>query len=39
MGQVKYFVKQMFVKPAIAAGFKAAVKNKMPNQVAFFVKP
>lgn len=39
LGSVKYFVKQVLVKLAIAAGLKDAVKNKTPNLIAFFVKP
>lgn len=39
LGSVKYAVKQMLVKLAIAAGLKDAVRNKTPNLIAFFVKP
>jgi 2-polyprenyl-3-methyl-5-hydroxy-6-metoxy-1,4-benzoquinol methylase len=39
LGRVKYFVKQILVKLAIAAGLKDAGKNKTPNLIAFFVKP
>jgi cyclopropane fatty-acyl-phospholipid synthase-like methyltransferase len=39
LGPVKYFLKQVLVKIAVAAGLKDAVKNKTPNLIAFFVKP
>ncbi|MFM6925025.1 MAG: class I SAM-dependent methyltransferase [Ferruginibacter sp.] len=39
LGSVKYFIKQVLVKLAIAAGLKDAVATKTPNLVAFFVKP
>ncbi len=39
LGPVKYFIKKMLVKLAVAAGLKDAVKNKTPNLIAFFVKP
>ena len=39
LGPVKYFIKQMLAKLAIAAGLKDAVKNKTPNLIAIFVKP
>ena len=39
LGPVKYFVKQVLVKLAIATGLKDAVRNKTPNLIAFFVKP
>jgi cyclopropane fatty-acyl-phospholipid synthase-like methyltransferase len=39
LGTVKYAVKKILVKLAIAAGLKDAIKNKTPNLVAFFVKP
>ncbi len=39
LGPVKYAVKQLLVKLAIAAGLKDAVTNKKPNLIAFFVKP
>lgn len=38
LGRVKYFVKQVLAKPAIAAGLKDAAGNKTPNLIAFFVK-
>ena len=39
LGPVKYTVKKILVKLAIAAGLKDEIKNKTPNLVAFFVKP
>jgi 2-polyprenyl-3-methyl-5-hydroxy-6-metoxy-1,4-benzoquinol methylase len=39
LGPVKYFVKQVLAKLAIAAGLKDAASNKTPNLIAFFVKP
>ncbi len=39
LGPVKYFIKQVLVKLAIAAGLKDTVKKKTPNLIAFFVKP
>jgi cyclopropane fatty-acyl-phospholipid synthase-like methyltransferase len=39
LGPVKYFVKQMLVKLAVAAGLKDSVNNKTPNLIAIFVKP
>ena len=39
LGPVKYFVKQLLAKFAIAAGLKDAASNKTPNLIAFFVKP
>jgi 2-polyprenyl-3-methyl-5-hydroxy-6-metoxy-1,4-benzoquinol methylase len=39
LGPVKYFVKQVLAKLAIAAGLKDAIRNKTPNLIAFFVKP
>ncbi len=39
LGPVKYTVKKILVKLAIAAGLKDAINNKTPNLVAFFVKP
>ena len=39
LGPVKYFVKQLLAKLAIAAGLKDAIRNKTPNLIAFFVKP
>lgn len=39
LGPVKYFIKRVLVKLAVAAGLKDTVKNKTPNLVAFFVKP
>jgi 2-polyprenyl-3-methyl-5-hydroxy-6-metoxy-1,4-benzoquinol methylase len=39
LGSVKYFIKQVLAKLAIAAGLKDEIRNKTPNLVAFFVKP
>jgi 2-polyprenyl-3-methyl-5-hydroxy-6-metoxy-1,4-benzoquinol methylase len=39
LGPVKYFVKHILAKLAIAAGLKDAIINKTPNLIAFFVKP
>ena len=39
LGPVKYLVKQLLAKLAIAAGLKEAASNKPPNLIAFFVKP
>lgn len=39
LGPVKYFIKQMLKKLAIAAGLKDAANEKIPNLIAFFVKP
>jgi cyclopropane fatty-acyl-phospholipid synthase-like methyltransferase len=39
LGPVKYFIKQLLAKLAIAAGLKDAIRNRTPNLIAFFVKP
>lgn len=39
LGSVKYFIKKVLIKLAVAARLKDAVKNKTPNLIAFFVKP
>ena len=39
LGLLKYFVKQVLVKLATAAGLKDAIKIKTPNLIALFFKP
>ena len=39
LGPVKYFIKQVLVKIAVASGLKEPINKKTPNLIAFFVKP